>query len=124
MEQMWKSRKITVFGCIHWQPGPPTKDCKGKYHSSHFSVNNEGCVYKNSHSFFSQYFRQSRPLNQVILMTVLIEKTKIKSIASRVRSSQILGDWIPDYRGKVCVEKILKLDVTNAAQEASRIETS
>ena len=30
-------------------------------------------------------------------MTVLIEKTKIKSIASRVRSSQILGDWIPDY---------------------------
>ena len=47
--------------------------------------------------FFLQYFRQSRPLNQVILMTVLIEKTKIKSIASRVRSSQIVGDWIPDY---------------------------
>ena len=30
-------------------------------------------------------------------MTVLIEKTKIKSIASRVRSSQIVGDWIRDY---------------------------
>ena len=30
-------------------------------------------------------------------MTILIEKTKIKSIASRVRSSQIVGDWIPDY---------------------------
>ena len=58
----------------------------------------KGASIKNSHSFFSQYFRQSRPLNQVILMTELIEKTKIKSIASRVRSSQILGDWIPDYR--------------------------
>ena len=31
-------------------------------------------------------------------MTILVEKTKIKSIASRVRSSQILGDWIPDYK--------------------------
>ncbi len=35
-------------------------------------------------------------------MTVLIEKTKIKSIASRVRSSQILGDWIPDYYNIMC----------------------
>ncbi len=46
-----------------------------------------GASIKNSHSFFSQYFRQSRPLNQVILMTILIEKIKIKSIVSRVRSN-------------------------------------
>ena len=36
---------------------------------------------------FPQYFRQGRPLNQVILMTILIEKSQIKSIASRVRSN-------------------------------------
>ena len=85
----WSCQHIWFFyfGCIYWQPGPPTEDCKGKYHSSHFSVKSEGCIYKNSHSFFSQYFRQGRPLNQVILMTILIEKSKIKSIASRVRSN-------------------------------------
>ena len=32
-------------------------------------------------------FRQGRPLNQVILMVILTEKSKIKSIASRVRSN-------------------------------------
>ena len=85
----WSCQHIwfLYFGCIYWQPGPPTEDCKGKYHSSNFSVKNEGCVYKNSHSFFLQYSRQGRPLNQVILMTILIEKSKIKSIASRVRSN-------------------------------------
>ena len=30
-------------------------------------------------------------------MVILTEKSKIKSIARRVRSSHILGDWIPDY---------------------------
>ena len=33
----------------------------------------------------------------MILMVILTEKSKIKSIASRVRSSQIVGVWIPDY---------------------------
>ena len=30
-------------------------------------------------------------------MVILTEKSKIKSIARRVMSSHILGDWIPDY---------------------------
>ena len=85
------------FGCIYCQPAPPNDDLKETIHSSHFSVKNEGCVIKNSHRFFSQYFRQGRPLNQVILMVMLTEKSKIKSIARRVRSSHILGVWIPDY---------------------------
>ena len=75
------------FGCIYWQPEPPNDDLKDTIHSSHFSVKNEGCVIKNSHSFFPQYFRQGRPLNQVILMVILTEKSKIKSIASCVRSN-------------------------------------
>ena len=56
----------------------------------------KGASIKIATVFFSQYFRQ---LNQVILMVihVLTEKSKIKSIARRVRSSHILGDWIPDY---------------------------
>ena len=52
-----------------------------KNHSPHFSVKNKGCIYKNSHSFL-QYFRQSRPLNQVNLMAIIIEKSIKKSIAS------------------------------------------
>ena len=75
------------FGCIYWQTEPPNEYLKETIHSSHFSVKNQGCVIKNSHSFFSQYFRQGRPLNQVILMVILREKSKIKSIASRVRSN-------------------------------------
>ena len=43
------------FGCIYWQHEPPTEDVKGKNNSSHFSVKNEGCVYKNS-QFFSAIF--------------------------------------------------------------------
>ena len=31
-------------------------------------------------------------------MVILAEKSKIKSIARRVRSSHILGVWIPDYK--------------------------
>ena len=75
------------FGCIYWQTEPPNEYLKETIHSSHFSVKNQGCVIKNSHSSFSQYFRQGRPLNQVILMVILTEKGKIKSIASRVRSN-------------------------------------
>ena len=78
---------LLYFGCIYWQPEPPNDYLKETIHSSHFSVKNEGCVIKNSHSFFPQYFRQGRPLNQVILMVILTEKSKIKSIASRVRSN-------------------------------------
>ena len=100
------------FGCIYWQHEPPTEDVKGKNNSSHFSVKNEGCVYKNSHSFFPQYFRQSRPLNQVILMAMLIEKTEIKIIACRVRSSQILGDWIPDYYPYTVLTTLIYLENT------------
>ena len=88
---------LIYFVCIYWQPEPPNDDLKETINSSHFSVKNEGCVIKNSHSFFSQYFRQGRPLNQVTLMVILTEKSKIKSIARRVRSSHILGVWIPDY---------------------------
>ncbi len=108
----WSCQHICFlyFGCIYWQYEPPTEDVKGKNNSSHFSVKNEGCVYKNSHSFFPQYFRQGRPLNQVILMTILIEKSKIKSIASRVRSSQILGDWIPDYRFETHNFRLLEIN--------------
>ena len=84
--------------CIYWQSEPPNEDLKETIHSSHFPVKNERCVIKNSHSFFSQYFRQGRPLNQVILMVIQIEKGKIKSIARRVMSSHILGVWIPDYK--------------------------
>ena len=35
-------------------------------------------------------------------MVILTEKSKIKSIARRVRSSHILGGWIPDYYVRVC----------------------
>ena len=76
---------------------------KETIHSSHFSVKNETCVIKNSHSFFSQYFQQGRPLNHVILMVILTEKSKIKSIARRVMSSHILGVWIPDYTEQECM---------------------
>ena len=95
----WSCQHICFlyFGWIYWQIEPPTEDLKENNHSSHFSVKNEGCFNKNSHSFFSQYFRQGRPLNQVILMVILTEKSKIKSIARRVRSSHILDYWIPDY---------------------------
>ena len=55
--------------------------------------------------FFPQYFRQGRPLHQVILMVILPEKFKIKSIARRVMSSHILGDWIPDYRYKMYMSR-------------------
>ena len=90
------------FVCNYRHPEPPNDDLKETIHSSHFSVKNEGCVIKVFfavffHSFFSQYFRQGRPLNQVILMVILTQKSKIKSIARRVRSSHIVGVWIPDY---------------------------
>ena len=103
------------FCCIYWQSEPPNEDLKETIHASHFPVKNQGCVIKNSHSFFSQYFRQGRPLNQVILMVILIEKGKIKSIARRVMSSHILGVWIPDYQENYWKSEAFQM-VTNVSE--------
>ena len=80
----WSCQHICFlyFGCIYWQPEPPTEALRENNHSSHFSVKNEGCFNTNGHSFFSQYFRQGRPLNQVILMVILTEKKQNKKYST------------------------------------------
>ncbi len=60
-----------------------------------FRSKSKGCIYKNGHKYFSQGFRQNRPLIQRTLMSKLIEKTQTKSIACHVRSNPFYWAFEP-----------------------------
>ena len=111
---------LKYMGWVCWSPTPSTKDIEWKMHFPHFSDKNKRCVCKNAHNFFSQSFRQSRPLNYFCLVITLIEKTQIKSIADHGWSFQFFGDWIPAYRGRQRREGLVKSAIFQLQASISR----
>ena len=99
----WSCQHICFlcFGCIYWHPEPPTEDLKENNHSSHFSVNNEECFNKNSHSFFFAKYAAWQTSQSGDRNCHTNRKKYKKSIASRVRSNsfiELLRTRIPHYR--------------------------
>ena len=71
------------------------KNCIGL--SSHFSVKNDGCVYKNGHTFFAIF-----PAEQSTQSVDLNRHTNKKTNKTYSNPCQVIlnfGDWIPERRG-------------------------